>query len=166
MKSILDVGCGHYPKGTVNVDLYVEATRHRSFDQRKLDDKPLNVKAIPNFVKADALHLPFKDSCFNVVYSAHTIEHVDNPLLMLKEMARVTKHIVIIKCPHRFAKSRKKPAHKNSFTVTRLKKLLATLNMHVVYSRVKYRGFPHPFFAIIQLPREIYVKAEKIPVAT
>jgi len=115
---IIDVGCGHNPIGDVNVDLFVEATPHRSGDQSKCDDKRLDTKGIPNFVMADACHLPFKDNVFNVVFSSHTIEHVNDPFLMLKEMARISKRRIIIKCPHRFASHRIKPLHVNRLNIT------------------------------------------------
>jgi ubiquinone/menaquinone biosynthesis C-methylase UbiE len=82
----LDVGCGHVPRGDVNVDLFVEATGHRVDKTR-----PLDIRNIPNFVKADACHLPFRDNVFDEVISYHTIEHVLNPVLMIKEMIRTCK---------------------------------------------------------------------------
>ena len=96
----LDVGCGHEPKGRVNVDLFPEATAHRSADQQKCDDQPLDVKNIPNFVRADASHLPFKDGAFRRVYSGHTIEHVEDPEAMIAELLRVSSCEVEITCPH------------------------------------------------------------------
>ena len=96
----LDVGCGHEPKGDVNVDLFPEATAHRSADQQKCDDQPLDVKNIPNFVRADAGHLPFKDGAFRRVYSGHTIEHVEDPEAMIDELLRVSSCEVEITCPH------------------------------------------------------------------
>jgi len=38
---IIDIGCGHNPVGDVNVDLFVEATPHRSGDQSKCNDRRL-----------------------------------------------------------------------------------------------------------------------------
>ena len=96
----LDVGCGHEPKGDVNVDLFAEPTAHRSPDQRKCDDKPLEAKAISDFVRADASHLPFKDGAFRRVYSGHTIEHVEDPEAMIDELLRVSSCEVEITCPH------------------------------------------------------------------
>ena len=59
---ILDVGCGHNPKGDVNIDLNHKATSHRSPNQTHIDDYDLNVKAIPNFIVASSEYLPFLDS--------------------------------------------------------------------------------------------------------
>jgi ubiquinone/menaquinone biosynthesis C-methylase UbiE len=40
----------------------------------------------------DATSLRFADSSFDFVYSYHALEHIDNPLLALKEMKRVLKN--------------------------------------------------------------------------
>jgi len=68
----LDVGCGHDPKGDINVDLFLNKSE-------RYDDTSLNVKTIPNFIRAGACHLPFKDKCFVIVICFHVLEHVDNP---------------------------------------------------------------------------------------
>jgi SAM-dependent methyltransferase len=123
----LDVGCGHEPKGDVNVDLFAEPTAHRSPDQRKCDDKPLEAKAISDFVRADASHLPFKDGAFRRVYSGHTIEHVEDPEAMIDELLRVSSCEVEITCPH--AKSpwgsvACKPLHVNALRPEWFKRVL------------------------------------------
>ena len=40
-------------------------------------------------IVADALHLPFRNGSIRFVYSAHCIEHVKDPFLMLSEIRRV-----------------------------------------------------------------------------
>lgn len=96
---ILDIGCGDSPQGDVNVDLFINPTAHRG-----MYASPLNTKTIPNLVKADAHHLPFKDGSFYKVYSSHTIEHVENPFQMLKEMVRVSKREIEVVCPFKYQK--------------------------------------------------------------
>lgn len=39
----------------------------------------------------DAMSLRFPDSYFDFIYSYHSLEHIDNPLIALKEMRRVLK---------------------------------------------------------------------------
>jgi SAM-dependent methyltransferase len=73
----------------------------------------LNPNLIPNFVVAHAEFLPFKDEIFETVFSSHTIEHVKNPQKMLQELLRVTKHQVIVRCPHRKGSGAKRPFHIN-----------------------------------------------------
>lgn len=84
---ILDVGCGNYPKGNVNCDV----------------NKAL--RKIDNFVLCDGQFLPFKTGSFEIVYSTHVIEHVDNPCLMTKELLRTSKNQIIIYTPHIFSYS-------------------------------------------------------------
>lgn len=90
---MLDVGVGARPKGDVNVfDLHGE-----EHDQR---ESVTRLKA-ENPVLADIAHLPFKDESFNLAFSDHAIVHAQNPFSMLREMCRVAKRKVIIRCPHR-----------------------------------------------------------------
>jgi len=97
---VLDVGCGHRPKGDVNVDLFVEATAHRAADQRVNDDVRLKVAEIPNFVRADACCLPFRDRGFRKVYSWHLIEHLGKPEDFLAECCRVADEEIEVRCPN------------------------------------------------------------------
>jgi len=92
MRLILDVGCGNKPKGTINCDLYPYSEEHR----RKEDWK---ISKIPNFVQCDAHSLPFKSNSFDVVYCHHVLEHVEYPLLVLKEFYHVSREKVIIVVP-------------------------------------------------------------------
>jgi len=50
---------------------------------------------VENFVRADAHHLPFKDKSFNTAVLAEILEHVENPIQVLKEAKRVAKKIII-----------------------------------------------------------------------
>jgi len=93
-RSILNVGCGNDPHGTINCDLFVESTEHRN-----VGDKKIKPKKIPNFVKCDAHYLPFKDDSIEIVYSHHVLEHLDHPLIALQEWSRVAKKKLIIIVP-------------------------------------------------------------------
>jgi SAM-dependent methyltransferase len=86
----LDVGCGHAPKGDVNVDLLVPESDLR-WNQ--------NVSGIPNFVKASAEYLPFKNGSFEEVYCAHLLEHFDDPNLAIQELFRVSNFVILITVP-------------------------------------------------------------------
>ena len=73
----------------------------------------MNPRLIPNFVVAHAEFLPFKDECFDLAFSSHTIEHVKNPLKMMQELLRVSKREVTVRCPHRKGSGAKRPFHIN-----------------------------------------------------
>lgn len=98
--NVLDVGCGHRPKGSVNVDLHPEATAHRAADQRANDDVALHVHEILNFVKADAEKLPFRERAFRRIYSWHLIEHLLDPEKFLAECCRIAEKEIEIRCPN------------------------------------------------------------------
>jgi len=74
----LDVGSGtgslHTARGNVCIDLC-----------KRPQNNP------PNFVCADAHHLPFKDGTFDSVGIYEVIEHVESPIQCLREIRRVLK---------------------------------------------------------------------------
>lgn len=116
---ILDVGCGHRPQGDVNVDLFPEPTVHRCADQRVNDDVGLHVHEIPNFIKADACHLPFRDNAFKSSYTWHLIEHLVDPEAFLRELMRVSGEIEV-RCPNGEYLScidETKPLHLHNFSL-------------------------------------------------
>jgi SAM-dependent methyltransferase len=44
--------------------------------------------------KFDGYVLPFDDGAFDLAYATHVIEHVEHPRILLRELARVSKHQV------------------------------------------------------------------------
>lgn len=84
---ILDVGCADgfmFRDKDVNV---VEVDIVYKF--------PLQYKGKVKFVKADAHHLPFKDKSFPCIVLGDMLEHVDNPVQVLREAKRVAFNILI-----------------------------------------------------------------------
>lgn len=150
----LDVGCGHRPRGDVNCDLYVDASFHRS-PKRNVIGEPLNLKLIPNFVKCDVQHLPFKDSIFQKTYCTNVIEHVRNPYLLLKELLRVTNGKVIIKCPHAYAKGvRVSSCHLHFLRPRWFHNQLKTYSYIL---NVSWTGLPSRIVSLVKWPEEITV---------
>lgn len=89
--NILDVGCASgsftnnisniFPNSTITgIDIYSSAIEYGK-------------KKYPhiNFILADAHHIPFEDNRFDLVICYETIEHLTNPLEVLREMRRVLK---------------------------------------------------------------------------
>ena len=146
---LLDVGSGSHPKGDVNVDAYINATIHRS--------TMLSREEMINFVLADAQHLPFKNGCFETVQSSHLIEHLIEPMIMLKEMVRVSSRFIIIRCPHRFALNtfifHRNKAHVNKFNVKWFKQAFEMLGVYLLKTDV--------VVGLFGIPEEIRVKGEK-----
>jgi SAM-dependent methyltransferase len=91
---ILDVGCGSNPKGDINIDAFPN-----DFSHHEATWNPKNVK---NFVLANAHSLPFRDNVFRGVLCSHTLEHLEHPLVGLREMNRVCDGTVQITIPSQF----------------------------------------------------------------
>lgn len=92
--AILDVGCGRHPVGTVNVDFNLSSLRAIDWGNPSgiIDmDVDLPKPGEQHFVLADAHHLPFRDSCFDIIHSNHVIEHLKHPIDALREQHRVLK---------------------------------------------------------------------------
>ncbi len=171
---ILDVGCGHIWRGDVNVDLEPKSSLHRSPNQNRLDDEDLDVKSIPNFVVADASHLPFRDGVFSEYFSSHTIEHCKQPIMFFSEMVRVLMSggkITII-CPFYLTdgmgalfpfKRVNKRYHVSRFNrrwFLSASKIFRIRVLSVSYSKFVY--FPHYVFTLMRLPCEITFEGNKL----
>ncbi len=76
----LNISCGIMDGGGINADI-----------------TPRNV---PNFVLVkDIYKLPFKDRQFKNAICSHTMEHVENPDKFFKELARVSKNVILLVPP-------------------------------------------------------------------
>jgi hypothetical protein len=82
------------PPGAIVLDLGCDAGSFRADGARftvvRIDLEPA-VLALPNFAQADAARLPFRDRCFDLVVSNHSLEHFDNLSGALQEIGRVIK---------------------------------------------------------------------------
>ena len=95
-RSLLDVGSG---PGSITVEF---AERVSPAAVIGVDAAPAAVaaatafaadtapEAAVSFLEADALALPFDDGAFDIVHTHQTLQHVADPVGMLREMARVT----------------------------------------------------------------------------
>ena len=82
---VLDVGSGERPHPRANVlcDLLIKNNSQRAGGFPIVIDRP--------FVVGDAYHLPFKNKSFDYVICSHLLEHVEDPLQLIKELVRVGK---------------------------------------------------------------------------
>jgi ubiquinone/menaquinone biosynthesis C-methylase UbiE len=62
--------------------------------------RAIDLTKTQNFVKADALHLPFRDRSIKAVRCLHVLEHLENPLKGLREMKRVSQGYYFICVPN------------------------------------------------------------------
>ena len=93
----LDIGCGPNPQPGFT-----------GIDWKQYNESIVVVDLNKNI-------LPFANDSVDEVYSAHTLEHLDNPMDMVKEINRVLKPNgkLTIKVPYGMHPYSKKPNHKN-----------------------------------------------------
>lgn len=94
-KSVVELGCGLSPfldkvnaKEKIGVDFSPETIK-------KAQELYPNVK----YVLADCTKTPLKDKSVEVSVAGEVIEHLEEPHLLLKEMERITKKLMIISTP-------------------------------------------------------------------
>ncbi len=85
---ILDVGCGSPSK-------YHQFLKGKNVIHIDIDRTAVHLE-----VQCDAYNLPFRKNIFSRVYARHILEHLDNPIKLIKEMKRVSKNRVIITVPN------------------------------------------------------------------
>ena len=94
--SVLDVGCG---PGTITVDIAKRIAPGHVVGIDAAADIIAQASALAveqgvdncTFAGGDAYALEFDDDTFDIVHSHQTLQHVSDPVAMLREMRRVTK---------------------------------------------------------------------------
>ena len=117
----LAVGCGgnlEYPESTfrdVNLDIRLPFSH------------------VPDFVRADAMHMPFRDKSFNIVLASHIVEHLPDAEAFIAECRRVGCSVEL-RFPHWvFAGAYSDPTHR------------------WVWIRDKFRPIPRPVHIVFRL---------------
>jgi ubiquinone/menaquinone biosynthesis C-methylase UbiE len=154
----LEVGCGTIPKGTVNLDLFKEGYNPQTGDQKK--GEYMRAQNIENFIVGDAMHLPFKDEVFDVVFSIHVIEHVTDPKGHLREMKRVCKRKMIVGCPHRKGSNAKMPFHINYLDEVWFLRVASAMGLNIQYS-IAYE-YPVIRGLMKVVPRKLKLKLKRM----
>lgn len=93
-RSLLDVGCG---PGTITTEFAERLAPGRVVGLDAAADAiaaagshAVEVGSAATFVQGDAFSLPFDDGAFDITHTHQTLQHVGDPVAMLREMARVT----------------------------------------------------------------------------
>jgi len=153
--SMLDIGCGvhPHPRADVALDLYVGL---RSPDIHT----DINPAKLPNPVRGDCQHLPFRDGAFAKAYSRAVLEHIPSPTKAILEMVRVAEEEVEVIIPHRYFRNSwgagPPKEHRWFFGVSQVRSWLTRLGLRFSL-RVERRGFPSDLFPLLQLPHLIHI---------
>lgn len=97
IRSALDVGCGngfstYYMRQHVPEVWAVDRSEHM------LSRHPLRHEG--RVRAGDALHLPFEDGAFDLVYAWEVLHHIAEPLQAVREMARASRRYVLVAEPN------------------------------------------------------------------
>jgi ubiquinone/menaquinone biosynthesis C-methylase UbiE len=150
---IVDIGCNigeTFGERATNVDI------HSLEDKRKESGDP-NLM-IPNFVQADANHLPFKDQEYDTAVMGEILEHMDNPVITLNEAQRVAK-LIIFSVPNEHQWSAdKKPFthydHKTNFDEQKVFELIMQTELKLLeYIKLIYAGWS--YFIVAGLSKHV-----------
>ncbi len=100
--------------------------------------KERNIPSIKSVQEFDGYHLPFEDNSMDLIILTHVLEHVEHERILLRELKRVAK-MVLIEVPRDYkhgVDTRIKHflayGHINVYTPTSLRYLLATEGLEVV----------------------------------
>lgn len=137
----LDVGCGSLDYSDLGELVFLHGN----------DDNiiHLDIKKYAFHIETQGTvyNLPFKDNSFDVVYLRHVLEHLENPIMALKEIKRVAKKFIIIQIPNAsyFKFKNESEEHLFSWNYSTLNHLLSKIFKNFkVYNTKKYnkkRGY-------------------------
>ncbi len=99
-RRLLDIGCG---TGWFSAQAHHRGARVTSLDLGVPLLQQVRRKAPVHTTVGDALRLPFRDSCFDLVISSEVVEHTFDPPGAVREMARVLRPggFLVLTCPNR-----------------------------------------------------------------
>jgi len=128
VSTIIDIGCGHgsysllflerFPSCNLLLGVDVSGIRIQEARQSVSDSRV-------SYVVADAKALPFRKSSFRLAFCKDVLHHVEKPVKVLKETARVSKGFVVIEAnrPNLLMLFQTKYGHHQHFMLDQLKVL-------------------------------------------
>ncbi len=178
-KKVLEVGAGdgsilHYlDKWKFGEELYALEIAQSGVD--KIKERKLNrLKEVNIF---DGYSIPYADDSFDLIILAHVLEHVEHERVLIRELKRVAKHIVIeVPKDYRFGVDKRMKhfldyGHINMYTPTLLRFLLQSEGLNIVtdkssmtkpevnmFNEFKNKGAKQSFFKTYRIKLEYYLK--------
>ncbi len=143
-KKVLEVGAGdgsilqHLERMNLFPEMHALEISQSGVDQinfRKLK----SLKSVNVF---DGYHIPFADNEFDLVILAHVLEHVEFERMLLREIKRVTKHLIIeVPCDYRYGVDKRMKhflnyGHINMYTPTSVRFLVQSEGFEVLADKV------------------------------
>ena len=98
-----------------------------------------NLKSVHIF---DGYHIPFADDEFDLVILSHVLEHVEFERMLLREIKRVSKHVVIeVPCDYRYGVDKRMKhflnyGHINMYTPSSLRFLLQSEGFELLADKI------------------------------
>lgn len=143
-KKVLEVGAGdgsilHYlNEWNFAEELYALEIAQSGVD--KINERKLTkLKEAQTF---DGYQIPYADDSFDLIILAHVLEHVEHERILIRELKRVAKHIVIeVPKDYRFGVDKRMKhfldyGHINMYTPTSLRFLLKSEGLELVEDKV------------------------------
>lgn len=105
----------------------------------------INAKKLKNLRSVnifDGYHIPFDDNEFDLVILAHVLEHVEFERMLLREIKRVSKHVIIeVPCDYRYGVDKRMKhflnyGHINMYTPTSLRFLVQSEGYELIADKV------------------------------
>lgn len=132
-KKMLDAGCG---TGGI-ISYFQNIGIHIIGNDTSLESLSLGKKRgkIIHCIQASNIHLPFRDEAFDITITSEVLEHVEDDLLALKELCRVTRHRIIFTVPghmYLWTSSDDILLHKRRYSKLELETLVKESGMHII----------------------------------
>ena len=105
-----------------------------------------NLKKLKEVKTFDGYQIPYPDQSFDLVILAHVLEHVEHERLLLRELKRVAKHLVIeVPLDYRYGVDKRMKhfldyGHINMYTPTSLRFLLQSEGMEIIADKTSLTG--------------------------
>lgn len=90
--NMIDLGSGEnpHPKAKAAIDKFIDPIQRNYGKRGTISIEKLHERGV-RFVQAELESLPFEDDEFDLAYSHHVLEHVDDPLGACSEIIRIAK---------------------------------------------------------------------------
>jgi ubiquinone/menaquinone biosynthesis C-methylase UbiE len=143
-KKVLEVGAGdgsilqHLDVMNAFSEMHALEISQSGVDQinsRKLK----NLKSVNIF---DGYHIPFADNEFDLLILAHVLEHVEFERMLLREIKRVSKHVIIeVPCDYRYGVDKRMKhflnyGHINMYTPSSIRFLVKSEGFEIISDKI------------------------------